>query len=63
VSALIGKYRKLLSVFKKCCLKTSALHEAQVSLDLKQLHVIQYVEIRWKSALLIIKRLSDYASH
>ncbi|XP_060606044.1 E3 SUMO-protein ligase ZBED1-like [Ruditapes philippinarum] len=59
VSALIGKCKKLVSVFKQSCLKASALHEAQISLDLKQLQVIQDVDTIWNSALAMIKRLLE----
>lgn len=59
VSALIGKCRKLVSVFKQSCLKTSALNAAQETLDLKKLQVVQDVETRWNSALAMINRLLD----
>jgi hypothetical protein len=59
VNALIGKCRKLVSVFKQSSLKTTALHVAEANLDLKQLQVLQDVETRWNSALFMVKRLLE----
>lgn len=59
VSALLGKCRKLVSVFKQSSLKTSALHTAEVTLELQQLQVLQDVETRWNSALGMISRLLE----
>ena len=57
VSFLVGKCRKLVSVFKQSYLKTMSLHNAQAVLEIKQLQVLQDVETRWNSALIMIRRI------
>ncbi|XP_045198743.2 E3 SUMO-protein ligase ZBED1-like [Mercenaria mercenaria] len=59
ISSLLGKCRKLVSVFKQSSLKTTALHTTEANLELKDLQVIQDVETRWNSALMMIKRLLE----
>ena len=51
VSALAGKCRKQVLVFKQSYMKTIALHNDEAALEIQQLQVIQDVETRWNSAL------------
>ena len=57
VSFLVGKCRTLVSVFKQRYIKTLSLHNAQAVLEIKQLQVLQDVETRWNSALIMIRRI------
>ena len=57
VKSLIGKCRKLVSVFRSSYLKTDKLHKAQATLEMKELQLIQDVETRWNSALMMLRRL------
>lgn len=59
VQPLIGKCRKLVSVFKQSYMKSIAAKNAEAALELKQLQVIQDIETRWNSALAMLRRLLE----
>lgn len=59
IQALIGKCRKLVSVFKQPYLKTIALKHAEAALDIGQLQVLQDVETRWNSVLMMVHRILE----
>lgn len=57
ISSLLGKCRKIVSVFKYSDQKNLQLQRAEEALALKQLRVLQDVATRWNSAFAMVCRL------